>query len=211
MYVLSGFLFPIIIFFNSNKNFLIYNFNNNKLNRKNISNISILIISTLFILLIIFSKYILNFIYLSIQLLNEYNIYIDKNIVPEYIFYILVLPLLVNKRSMIFLKRTSIVIYLLTSSLLWLTTNNILKFDYIYTYEVLIFNKFIPTQNVNIKILINLLLIEIIYYFWSYITNDNNLSNWTVLVPSRRELYPILYIFMFYTATLFYYFNLNYN
>ena len=206
MYFLSGLFFPLIIFFISNKHFLIYNFTKNN-NSSNIRCLSIIVISNLILLSFLITKYFIAFIDLSLQLLNNYNFKFNINIEGIQINYIILFisVLLIFSKTKFLIKKITLVVFLIISTLVWLTSINLLGLDYTYFYSQTIYFKLIGIKNINIINILNLLFIEVAFYFWSYISQDNNLSNWNVLVPSYKNLYPLFYIFIFYIATIIYY------
>ncbi len=211
MYILSGFLFPILIFFISNFNFLNYHFNKDSEN-KYIKNLSIFVVGNLFILSLIYTKYAGIFYNLLIQLFQKNNLITDKNIIPEYYFYLLFSILLIFKKTNILLKRISLIIFLIISTFIWLEANNILNLDLSIFLNNIILNKLTNLtniNNINILNILYLLIIEILYFSWSYLSNKDNLSDWKVKIPSQNVLIKFLFILIFYLLMIFYYINVN--
>ncbi len=205
MYLLSGFLFPFIILIISNTNFLNYDFKKREFNLKTIKNLSLLVISNLIILALLLSNYIIVFIDLFVNLINNFNFNFNIEIYSnKYIFPFIVVLLLISK-SKIFVKKLILFIFLFISIVTWLNTNNILTLDYDIFYKHIIFTKFFEVKNINILNILNLFLIEVTFYFWSYISYKNNLSDWKVLFPTKEDFYPLFNIFIFYACTIFYY------
>ena len=52
---------------------------------------------------------------------------------------------------------------------------------------------------------------EVVYYLWSYISYQSNLSDWEVSVPNKKEIFPIFFIVVFYLGILFYYSLVNHR
>ena len=69
----------------------------------------------------------------------------------------------------------------------------------------LIFSYLLKTNNIHIANNIYMLLFEILFYIWSYISYKDNLSNWFVPIPSWNDLTPITKILFFYFGICIYY------
>ena len=205
MYLLSGFLFPILILVISNSNFLVYNFKKRESNLTIIKNLSFFVIGNLLLLTFLLSNYIIIFIDLLLKLINKFNFNLNIEIIPNELIFVLIICCLLINRSKIFIKKLLLFIFLFISIIIWLTVNNIFTLDYDFFYNHIIPQKFFEIKNINILNILNLLIIEVTFYFWSYISYKNNLSDWKVLIPSKEDLYPLFNIFIFYISTIFYY------
>jgi len=170
-----------------------------------IKNLSFFVISNLLLLTFFLSNYIIIFIDLLFKLINEFNLNLNIEIIPNQFLFFLVISCLLINRSKIFIKKLILFIFLFISIMIWLTNNNTLTLDYDFFYNHNILLNSFEVKNINILNIINLLLIEVTFYFWSYISYKNNLSDWRVLIPSKEDFYPLFNIFIFYASTIFYY------
>ncbi len=170
-----------------------------------IKNLSFFVISNLLLLTFLLSNYIIIFIDLLLKLINKYNFNLNIEIIPNELIFLLIICCLLINRSKIFIKKLLLFIFLFISIIIWLTVNNIFTLDYDFFYNHIIPQKFFQIKNINILNILNLLIIEVTFYFWSYISYENNLSDWKVLIPSKEDLYPLFNIFIFYISTIFYY------
>ena len=205
LYLISGFLFPSLILIISNTNFSSYQFNNKSPKFKSIKNLSFLVLSNLLFLAYLLSNYIVIFFDLLFKLINNFNFNLGIESFPYNLIYIIVIGLLLINKSKVLIKKSILFIFLFISITIWLTTINQLDLEYNYFYNHIIFKNFFEIKNLNILNTLNLLLIEICFYFWSYISYKNNLSDWKVLFPHKQDLNPLLNILLFYACTIFYY------
>ena len=202
LYFLSGFLFPIIVIYNSLNNFFDYKFSSNKYESNKLSSIGYFVTFTLLILSILIIRYFifaLNYIIPQIDL----NSYFDIKLKILLLLIVMVL-LLINKTKRI-VKRLFLVIFFIIFFINWSTyylnlhgiDNFIIKYisddNYYYFY------------NLNILNISYLFILEIFYYFWSYITYQNNLSDWSITIPKRVDFIPLSKITIFYLGVLIYY------
>jgi len=202
LYFLSGFLFPILVINNSLSNFFDYKINSNKYQSKKFKFygyliiVTILILSTLIIRYFIFS---VNYIIPQIDL----NIYFDIKLKILFLLIIMIL-LLINKTKRI-LKRLLLFNYFIICFVNWST-----YFFKLQGIDILI-NKystnisFYEFNNVNLLNILYLFVFEIFYYLWSFITYQNNLSDWSLSYPERADFVPISKITIFYLGVLIYY------
>ena len=202
LYFLSGFLFPILVINNSLSNFFDYKINSNKYQSKKFKFygylviVTILILSTLIIRYFIFS---VNYIIPQIDL----NIYFDIKLKILFLLIIMIL-LLINKTKRI-IKRLLLFNYFIICFVNWST-----YFFKLQGIDILI-NKystnisFYEFNNVNLLNILYLFVFEIFYYLWSFITYQNNLSDWSLSYPERADFVPILRITIFYLGVLIYY------
>ena len=202
LYFLSGFLFPIIVIYNSLNNFFDYKFSSNKYESNKLSSIGYFVTFTLLILSILIIRYFIfsiNYIIPQIDL----NSYFDIKLKILLLLIVMVL-LLINKTKRI-VKRLFLVIFFIIFFINWSTyylnlhgiDNFIIKYisddNYYYFY------------NLNILNISYLFILEIFYYFWSYITYQNNLSDWSITIPKRVDFIPLSKITIFYLGVLIYY------
>ena len=202
LYFLSGFLFPIIVIYNSLNNFFDYKFSSNKYESNKLSSIGYFVTFTLLILSILIIRYFIfsiNYIIPQIDL----NSYFDIKLKILLLLIVMVL-LLINKTKRI-VKRLFLVIFFIIFFINWSTyylnlhgiDNFIIKYisddNYYYFY------------NLNILNISYLFILEIFYYFWSYITYQNNLSYWSIKTPKSVDFIPLSKIAIFYLGVLIYY------
>tara|TARA_B100000131_G_C18102477_1_gene606575 strand:- start:1633 stop:1980 length:348 start_codon:yes stop_codon:yes gene_type:complete len=112
-----------------------------------------------------------------------------------------------NKKKFI-VKKIFLIIFFIVTVFIW--TNTLLNLN--IEYEL--FNLF-ETMPAYFKLsnlyILNIYLIaifDILFYVWSYISYKNNISDWSVNIPSKNFVNPILGICLFYFGILIYYFNL---
>ena len=125
----------------------------------------------------------------------EFNIFIDKQIIIVPIISIL----LIFKRTKLIIKKITLINYFIISVVNWyIRINNSLSTD-LTQFDISTFD------NISIINIIILLVIEIFFYLWSYISYDSYLSDWRVPKPYRKEISPIFNFFIFYLLILLYY------
>ena len=202
LYFLSGFLFPIIVIYNSLNNFFDYKFSSNKYEINKLSSIGYFVTFTLLILSILIIRYFifsLNYIIPQIDL----NSYFDIKLKILLLLIVMVL-LLINKTKRI-VKRLFLVIFFIIFSINWstyyLNLHGIDNFIIKYISD----NNYYDFYNLNILNISYLFILEIFYYFWSYITYQNNLSDWSITIPKRVDFIPLSKITIFYLGVLIYY------
>ena len=202
LYFLSGFLFPIIVIYNSLNNFFDYKFSSNKYEINKLSSIGYFVTFTLLILSILIIRYFifaLNYIIPQIDL----NSYFDIKLKILLLLIVMVL-LLINKTKRI-VKRLFLVIFFIIFFINWstyyLNLHGIDNFIIKYISD----NNYYDFYNLNILNISYLFILEIFYYFWSYITYQNNLSDWSITIPKRIDFMPLSKITIFYLGVLIYY------
>ena len=202
LYFLSGFLFPIIVIYNSLNNFFDYKFSSNKYESNKLSSIGYFVTFTLLILSILIIRYFifaLNYIIPQIDL----NSYFDIKLKILLLLIVMVL-LLINKTKRI-VKRLFLVIFFIIFFVNWstyyLNLHGIDNFIIKYISD----NNYYDFYNLNILNISYLFILEIFYYFWSYITYQNNLSDWSITIPKRVDFVPLSKITIFYLGVLIYY------
>ena len=209
LYYFSGIITPILVIFNSITKFTYYKFNNNIRTNSYIEGKRLLLIVLL--TLIALSFLIANYLYINIDLI--FNLFFDGSFSPNLTFinnigFILILfVLLIFKQTKIFIKKIFLANFFVVSLISWhININNIL------TNEKFLINNYLSLDNINLNIdninLINVLFlftIEIIFYLWSFISYKNNLSNWSVYMPSINNFLNILNIAIFHSLIILYY------
>ena len=202
LYFFSGFLFPIIVIYNSLNNFFDYKFSSNKYEFNKLRSIGYLVTFTLLILSILIIRYFifsLNYIIPQIDL----NSYFDIKLKILLLLIVMVL-LLINKTKRI-VKRLFLVIFFIIFFVNWstyyLNLHGIDNFIIKYISD----NNYYDFYNLNILNISYLFILEIFYYFWSYITYQNNLSDWSITTPKRVDFKPLSKISIFYLGVLIYY------
>ena len=154
---------------------------------------TLLILSILVIRYFIFS---INYIIPQIDL----NSYFDIKLKILLLLIVMIL-LLINKTKRI-IKRLFLLIFFIVFLINWSTYY--LNLQGIETF----INKYISDNNyydLNILNISYLFILEIFYYFWSFITYQNNLSDWLITTPKRVDFIPLSKITIFYLGVLIYY------
>ena len=203
LYFLSGFLFPIVVINTSLSNFFDYKFNFNKHQDKKFKFIGYLVIFNILILSILIIKYfIISINYIIPQI--DLNIYFDIKLKILSLLVVMVL-LLINSTKRI-LKRLFLLNFFIICFINWSTY--FLKFQgiEIFLNKYISNNNFYEFNNLNILNIFYLFAFEIFYYLWSFITYENNLSDWSIAYPKKVDLIPISKITIFYLGVLIYYF-----
>ena len=202
LYFLSGFLFPIVVINNSLNNFFDYKFSSNKYESNKLSSIGYFVTFTLLILSILIIRYFifaLNYIIPQIDL----NSYFDIKLKILLLLIVMVL-LLINKTKRI-VKRLFLVIFFIIFFINWSTYYlNLHEIDN-FIIKYISDNNYYYFYNLNILNISYLFILEIFYYFWSYITYQNNLSDWSITIPKRVDFIPLSKITIFYLGVLIYY------
>ena len=206
LYFLSGLVCPIFVCLNSLNIFTYYNFSNVNIVNNLIRGKKLFLITL--IILFILSTFISNYIFLNLELF--YNLFISNDYVyitskNSRIFVTLIISIfLIIKKTKLVLKKLVLLNFLFTSIFIWYShTNNI------FINDKLFIPNFINFDNFNFSNLFYLIIIETMYYLWSYISYKSNLSDWLVPVPSKLEIKPLLYILIFYISIILYYWLLS--
>ncbi len=192
---MSGYLFPIILFFYSLNNFTEYHFNSNygKDLNKGFPNISYIIFSILLLFSTLITKY---YIYLFSKINNDiFNFFEFNNL--QFIFILIFSVLLLIKKTKKRVKTLYLIFYLINFSIYWTINSYPLKISNTFFNESYI-NKFLSSNlDFNYINIIFLFLLEILFFLWSLISYKTNLSDWYIPIPRKDELHPILNIFLF--------------
>jgi len=202
LYFLSGFLFPIIVINNSLNNFFNYKFSSNKQESNKLRSIGFLVTFTLLILSILIIRYFtfsVNYIIPQIDL----NSYFDIKLKILLLLIVMIL-LLINKTKRI-IKRFFLLIFFIIFFLNWSIYYLNLQGIEIFISKYISDNNNYDFNNLNILNISYLFILEIFYYFWSFITYQNNLSDWSISIPKRVDFIPLSKITIFYFGILIYY------
>jgi len=203
LYYLSGAICPSLVYINSLKNYTYYNFT-----REKIHSIKIIkgkrLLFLIAINLIFLSYLIADYIYINCDLI--FNLFLEginvpKPDIPQLIFFIFLISiLLIFKKSRFLLKKIILVNFILISLYLWHLHINNISVDYqfhIYRYFGL--------NDLNLINLFILVAIEISFYTWSFLSYKTNLSDWMVPKPQKGDVIPFLNICIFYFFIIIYY------
>jgi len=203
LYYLSGIICPSLICLNSLKNYTYYKFNKNKIYCKNtIKGKGLLFLVA--INLIFLSYLIVDYIYINFDLI--FNLFFDginllrSDINQTSFFIFLISFLLIFRKSRFFLKKLILVNFILISFYLWhLQIKNINVDDQFHIY------RYFGLNELNLINIFILLIIEISFFTWSFLSYKTNLSDWIVPKPQKRDIIPILNMFIFYFFIIIYY------
>ena len=203
LYYLSGTICPFLISLNSLNKYTYYKFKKNKIeNKKTIEGKTLLFLVS--INLIFISYLIADYIYINLDFIS--NLFIkgvelqQPDIFQLSLFIILIAILMIFKKSRILFKKIVLINFILISFYIWhLQINNINVYENYHIY------RYFGINNINLINVFILITIEISYFTWSFISHNNNLSNWKVFKPQKGDLIPILNIFIFYSFIVFYY------
>jgi len=202
LYFLSGTISPILISLYSLNNFTYYKFNKNNNSKSLIRGRVLFVLVALN--LIILSYLMTDYFYINIDLI--FNLFQDeiKLQQPKYFqvcFLILFFSiLLIFKKFRIFFKKLILVNFILISFFIWYMQIYNIKIDdqfHLYRYYLL--------DDINLINIFILISIEITYLIWSFISYKNNLSDWTIYLPLKKDLYSISKIFIFYFFIIIYF------
>ena len=204
LYYLSGLICPILVVKNSLSKFTYYKFLNSKLKNNNrISGKLLFIVTSVILFLIsflIFNYFFINFKIFSNLIIsdNKYLYFLDFD--KQILFAFIISLLLIFKKIKLFMKKVILINFFIISCFIWyLQLNNVQISD---SFLNIYFIKFV---NINFINILFLLLIEILYYFWSYLSSSSYLSDWRVPSLYMSEITPILKIIIFYLFIILYY------
>ena len=199
LYYFSGLLFPLIILNNSVRNYVNYKFESNFNPPKKDINY---LFYTLTLILLPLSFLITKYFTFTLNFFK--NIPTNRGYIEikyEILIILIVLVLLLINKTKNKLKNLFIINFFLNSIFIW--TNYFLN---IYGINKFTNEYMLDIKTLNIINIIYLYIIEILFYLWSYLTYNNNLSNWSVPYPSNSELKPIFKITIFHFGILVYYY-----
>ena len=157
---------------------------------------TILVLSILTIRYFTFS---INYIIPQIDL----NIYF--NIKLKVLLFLIVIVLLLFKKTKRLIKKLFLLNYFFICFISWS--------DYFFKLQGIDFlvNNYINSSNyydfnnINILNIFYLFIFEIFYYLWSFISFQNNLSDWSITYPKKIDLVPLSKITIFHLGVLIYY------
>ena len=112
--------------------------------------------------------------------------------------------LLINKTKRI-VKRLFLLIFFIIFFINWSTYFTNLQGIESFINEYISDRNYYNFYNLNILNIFFLYIFEIFYYLWSFITYQNNLSDWTITYPKGVDFIPISKITIFYLGVLIYY------
>ena len=206
LYFLSGFLFPIIIIKNSISNFFDYKFYSSENQSKKFKFIGYPLIATLFILALLIIRYLIfsiNFIIPQIDLDN----YLDIKL--KILLLLIVMTLLLINKTKRVLKKIFLLNFFIICFKNWYVYFLNLQGVEIFINKYISNNSYYELNNLNILNVFYLFIFEIFYYLWSFITYQNNLSDWSITYPQKVDFIPLSKIIIFYVGVLVYYFIFN--
>ena len=202
LYFLSGLFFPIIIISYSLRNFCDYKFNSNNYEIKKLKYIGYLVFFNILILSILIIRYfILSINYIIPQI--DLNSYFDIKLKILLLLIVMIL-LLINKTKRI-IKKLFLLIFFIIFFINWSTYNMNLHGIESFINKYISDNNYYDFNNLNILNISYLFILEIIYYLWSFITYQNNLSDWSITTPKKVDFIPLSKITIFYFGVLIYY------
>ena len=205
LYYCSGLIIPTFVGLISLNYFTFYKFNKGNINitfNKQITGkgLLILFILILFSLSILIANYFFINYELIINLIFKTNFLFPIRSIQYSYFVLLLSILLIFDKTRILIKKLILANFLIISLIIWYSHIN----KIIISKKFLI-NNYLVFDNINYINIIILILIEIVYYFWSYITYKNNISDWSVPIPQKKDLVSIPRIVIFYLSIIFYY------
>jgi len=203
LYYLSGTICPLLISLNSFNNYTQYKFNKSKKYSKNFIKgraLLLLVVTNLVFISYLVSYYFyINFDLITNLFLNGFEIP-QPNIFQLTFLIFLISISLIFKKYRFFFKKLILANFCLISFFIWfMQINNIKMDDQFHIY------RFYGLENINLINVFILLVIEISYFIWSFLSYNSNLSDWMVHIPQKVDMNPILNILIFYVFLIFYY------
>jgi len=204
LYYLSGYLFPIILFFYSLNNFTDYQFNYNY--AKDLNKGFRYIFYIIFLIVISFSILITKYyVYLFSKINNDLFNFFEFNSIQFILIFVFSILLLIKKIK-INVKKFYLIFYLINFSIYWTINSYPSHISNIIFNENYI-NKYISSNlDFNYVNIIFLFLLEILFFSWSYVSYKSNLSDWHIPIPRKSNLYPLVNIFLFYFGLIVYFY-----
>lgn len=196
---------------NSFYNYENYSFHHSENNFRN-GKIQKLIYPVAIILLLLstlITKYLITLFNYFLYLNNFKSINQNLNFGLFLTLIILICTLLLINKTKVFIKRTFLLCYLLTSLTIWISSIYQVKIDYSFLYNQFLFKNILIFENNFVFNVFLLYSLEVIFYIWSYISYSNNISNWIVPMPVKSDFYQIIKITIFYLGVIFYYVRLG--
>ena len=202
LYYFSGMIIPLLISYVSLKEFTDYRFNCQLKGNRLISGKSLLILFlvTIFPLSFLVTNFFFINLDLAFNLFFKISFFSQISLNEQIIFIMITNIFLIFRKSRIFIKFLTLVNFFFITLFLWhAQINNLLIGENVIT------NYGFISTNINIINVLFLLSIEIIYYFWSFISNNNNLSDWRILAPLKADILGVTKILIFYLFIFAYY------
>ncbi len=201
LYYLSGIICPILIILYSLNKFTYYQFNfKNFENNKIIKGKTLLIF--VFLTIIPLSFLITNYLYLNLNLITNLfgdNIFLPNIRITQHLYFIFIISFfLILKKTRILIKKLVLINFFFMTLFIWYSQINNIDNNFVI-------NNYLKLNNSNFINIIFLFLIEIIFYFWSFISYKNNLSDWVVNKPLITDFFNGLNIIIFYSFVIVYY------
>ena len=201
LYYFSGILIPSLVILNSINYFTYYKFKNIKIDNlikgKNLLIIIVFFSTTLSLLLT-------NYFFINFDFILRvffHNGLLVQNIYINNIYIVLIISILLAfRKTKVFVKKLTLLSYFLNSLIIWHLQITNFSVD-----ERFLINKYSYSENANVVNIVFLLIIEGVYYFWSFISYKNNLSDWSIPIPSKNDIVSILKIIFFYLLIIVYY------
>ena len=203
LYYLSGIICQVLICLYYLNNFTYYQFNNKdyKINRViKGKTLLILILLTIIPLSIIISNYFNINLDLIINLLENQSFFASIKIFNNIYIIFIITIFLIFKQTKILTKKLVLINFFLITLFIWYSQINNINID-----TKFMLNNYLKLDNSNFTNIIFLLIIEIIYFLWSFLSNKNNLSDWVVHYPLKADIYNFLKIIFFYLFVIVYY------
>ena len=203
LYYLSGTICPFLIYLNSLNNYTNYKFNKNKIYSKKLIKGKTLLfcvaISLIFLSYLIADYLYMNFHLLAILFMD--GIKLQQPNISQLCFLILFIAiLLIFKKSRLLFKKLILVNFILISFIIWYSQINNLNID-----DNFHIHRYYGLNDLNLINVFILVAIEIFYFIWSFLSYKNNLSDWMIHTPQKRDMIPFLNIFIFYIFVVIYY------
>ena len=204
LYYLSGLIVPILVIINSFNKFTYYKFNFHKKNNyysvisgKSLFLITLVILSILSILI---SNYIFINLKIILNLLMSNNEYLVQYDIDKQILFVVIISIfLIFKKTKFLLKKIILTNFFIFSIINWYSQINNSSLNDVIPFYIFKF------ENINFVNIVFLLAIETMFYLWSYISYNSNLSDWNVPIPYKREVTPIFNVIIFYLLVILYY------
>jgi len=127
----------------------------------------------------------------------------------QLIFILIISILLLIKKTKKKVKKLYLIYYLINFSFYWTINTYSLNISNSFIKDNYIKNFISSNLNFNYINIIFLFLLEILFFLWSFIVNKNNLSDWNIPKPKKRNLYPLVNISLFYFGLIVYFYMLK--
>ena len=204
---MSGYIFPVILFLYSLTNLTHYKFDSiyKKDSKKGFQYIFYIIFPILIIFSILITKY---YLYLFSIIINAPFNFLEFTKLQFIIILILSFLLLIKNTKKI-VKILYLMYYLMNFSIYWTINSYTLNISNTF-YNDNYFNKYISSNsNFNYINIIILFILEILFFLWSYVSHENNISDCYIPIPSKSNIYPLVNILIFYFGIIIYFYILN--